>query len=90
MGRFIKVLHTCERYANICALATETETNMKTKTKAKMKTKLNRRLAWQLLITFCVGVCVCVCQLHVYDKPSDRQLEKQLKGVVTAELAKRK
>lgn len=69
MGRFIKVLHTCERYANICALATETETNMKTKTKAKMKkkTKLNRRLAWQLLITFCVGVrvvlyatCVCV------------------------------
>lgn len=63
----------------IYAQAAETETEAK----AKGKAKLNRRPAWQLLITFCVGVCVCVsvcecvCQLHVYDKPSDRQLEKR-------------
>lgn len=55
----------------IYAQAAETEA------KVKGKAKLNRRPAWQLLITFCVGVRVCVCQLHVYDKPSDRQLEKR-------------
>lgn len=69
IGRFIKVLHTLERYANIRAgSGNGSERESETQPQTCMAT-------FNYILRRCVRVCVC--QLHVYDKPSDRQLEKR-------------
>lgn len=100
MGRFIKVLHTCGRYANMRegngngnehGNKSENENENENENVTQPQTCM---VTFNYILRRCA--CVCVCQLHAYDKPSDRQLEKRRKGVweggriVSAELAKRK